>query len=167
MANKFTKSVLERQAKELQSQRSAGKKTTAPEEPAVSAPKVEIEPPAETPVISVPAPEIKTAQPEEPAAKAPVTDSLVEVETAKKVDFSEPAPVTAPVKKAAAQPKTEPAPVAMDISAFIIRDEGRSAKNKTFYLDEVVINALHRAAVAQKVTDSKLVNDILKKILNV
>ncbi len=39
------------------------------------------------------------------------------------------------------------------------------AKNKTFYLDAAVIDALHRAAVAQKVTDSKLVNDILRKIL--
>uniref|UniRef100_UPI003AB51CDC hypothetical protein n=3 Tax=Oscillospiraceae TaxID=216572 RepID=UPI003AB51CDC len=64
---------------------------------------------------------------------------------------------------AARQPRPAAPPV--DLTEFIVRDEGRMAKNKTFYLDAAVIDALHRAAVAQKVTDSKLVNDILRKIL--
>lgn len=64
-------------------------------------------------------------------------------------------------------PPGSPGPAAppVDLTEFIVRDEGRMAKNKTFYLDAAVIDALHRAAVAQKVTDSKLVNDILRKIL--
>ncbi|WP_308754944.1 hypothetical protein, partial [uncultured Anaerotruncus sp.] len=69
----------------------------------------------------------------------------------------------APRARAARQPKPAAPPV--DLTEFIVRDEGRMAKNKTFYLDAAVIDALHRAAVAQKVTDSKLVNDILRKIL--
>ena len=69
----------------------------------------------------------------------------------------------APRARASRQPRPAAPPV--DLTEFIVRDEGRMAKNKTFYLDAAVIDALHRAAVAQKVTDSKLVNDILRKIL--
>ena len=76
----------------------------------------------------------------------------------------EPQPLPAQPK---ARSKSAKAAPAVDLTAFIVRDEGRSAKNKTFYLDAAVIDALHRAAVAQKVTDSKLVNDILKKLLGV
>lgn len=52
-----------------------------------------------------------------------------------------------------------------DVSAYIVRKDTRSAKNKTFYLDETVILAIKRAAASQQVAESKLVNDILKKIL--
>lgn len=52
-----------------------------------------------------------------------------------------------------------------DLEAYIVRENGRKAKNKTFYLDETVIQAIRKSAATQHVTESKLVNDILKKIL--
>lgn len=55
--------------------------------------------------------------------------------------------------------------LATDLDAYLIRDGGRKAKNKTFYLDGAVIQAVKRAAAAKHVPESKLVNDILKKIL--
>ncbi len=144
MANKFTKSVLERQAKEMRQHpvraaKPAGEgETAAPETPAV-------EPIAQAAPAAIPA-----EQPEATAAPAP---------TAAEAPAAQPAPRA----RAARQPKPAAPPV--DLTEFIVRDEGRMAKNKTFYLDAAVIDALHRAAVAQKVTDSKLVNDILRKIL--
>lgn len=54
---------------------------------------------------------------------------------------------------------------AMLLQNFIIQDEGRKAKNKTFYLDDDVIKAIKQAAAAKKVTESKLVNDIFKQLL--
>ncbi len=51
------------------------------------------------------------------------------------------------------------------LSDYMILETERKAKNKTFYLDGAVIQALKRAAVTQHVTESKLVNSILKKIL--
>ncbi len=129
MANKFTKSVLERQAKELKTHPAA--------------------PPAQAvPPISHPEPE--PAAPERAQEQKPPVQPPVE-----------------PARQKTASPKPAPARHTPDLADFIVRDEGRSAKNKTFYLDAAVIDALHRAAVAQKVTDSKLVNDILKKILGV
>ncbi|MFV0400438.1 MAG: hypothetical protein ACK5LX_07445 [Oscillospiraceae bacterium] len=61
-----------------------------------------------------------------------------------------------------AQEKTAQIP---DLSLFLQPTTERSAKNKTFYLDTEVIDALHRAAKAQKMTDSRLCNDILRKVL--
>ncbi|MCI8493853.1 hypothetical protein [Anaerotruncus sp.] len=159
MANKFTKSVLERQAKERRQhpdgqaagERAAPAAAGAPAAPAApAAPEAAAQP--------VPAAQDRDIQPEaaapeaeRPAPQAPAGGSL-------ELPLSE-------------QPKTRSkhtkAAPAVDLTAFIVRDEGRSAKNKTFYLDAAVIDALHRAAVAQKVTDSKLVNDILKKLLGV
>lgn len=125
MANKFTKSVLERQAKEMKVHAA---QTSAPEP----------EPAPQTAAAPEPAPASVYEEPAEPA----------------------PAPAAKPAVKKAVQSKSVP-----DLTDFIVRDEGRTAKNKTFYLDAAVIDGVHRAAVAQKVTDSKLVNDILKKIL--
>ncbi len=51
------------------------------------------------------------------------------------------------------------------LSDYMSLETERKAKNKTFYLDGAVIQALKRAASAQHVTESKLVNSILKKIL--
>lgn len=127
MANKFTKSVLERQAKEMHAT-----PTPEPIQPALST----AEPPA--PVVETPAP-IREPEPL-PEPKMPMI-------------AEKPA-----VKKSRATP---------DLSDYIIRNEGRTAKNKTFYLDRAVIDAVHRAASAQKITDSKLVNDILRKILDI
>lgn len=55
----------------------------------------------------------------------------------------------------------------LDLSEYVIQDSRRKAKNKTFYLDEEVIDALRSAARQQNVNDSKLVNDILRKVLRV
>lgn len=51
-----------------------------------------------------------------------------------------------------------------DLSSIIKKDE-RRAKNKTFYLDEDVIDAITKTAKKQKIAESKLVNDILKHVL--
>ncbi len=71
----------------------------------------------------------------------------------------------------AARELPAPAPEATadypDIGAYLRRDPQRAAKNKTFYLDGQVITALKAAAKEQGVTDSKLVNDILRKVLGV
>ena len=148
MANKFTKSVLERQAKEMrQHPARAAKPAGEGETPAQDAPAAgpaAQEAPQEAPAA------IPAEQPE--AAAAPATKAA-----------EPPAEQPAPRARAARQPRPAAPPV--DLTEFIVRDEGRMAKNKTFYLDAAVIDALHRAAVAQKVTDSKLVNDILRKIL--
>jgi len=53
-----------------------------------------------------------------------------------------------------------------DISAWLRHEPQRMAKNKTFYLDEEVIEAVKRTAKSQGVTDSRLVNDILRRILH-
>jgi hypothetical protein len=52
-----------------------------------------------------------------------------------------------------------------DIGDFLRREPQRMAKNKTFYLDAQVIEAIKSTAKEQKVTDSKLVNDILRMVL--
>ncbi len=147
MANKFTKSVLERQAKEMRQHparaaKPAGEGET-PVQEAAAVPAAQEAPQAAPAVIPAEQPE---------AAAAPATKAA-----------EPPAEQPAPRARAARQPRPAAPPV--DLTEFIVRDEGRMAKNKTFYLDAAVIDALHRAAVAQKVTDSKLVNDILRKIL--
>ena len=156
MANKFTKSVLERQAKERRQhpdaqaagERAAPAAAGAPAAPAAPEAAAQPVPAAQDRDIQ---PEAAAPEAERPAPQAPAGGSL-------ELPLSE-------------QPKTRSkhtkAAPAVDLTAFIVRDEGRSAKNKTFYLDAAVIDALHRAAVAQKVTYSKLVNDILKKLLGV
>lgn len=134
MANKFTKSVLERQAKEAKDAK-------------LHTHTVEISPseskPEATDVVTAP---IMKTEPKSSNIQSPPKTS--ESSTPKR------------------QPKTTVSGQ-VDLSAFIIRDNERSAKNKTFYLDAAVIDAIKAAAAAQKVTDSKLVNDILKKILGV
>ena len=54
-----------------------------------------------------------------------------------------------------------------DIGDFLRRTPQRQAKNKTFYLDGDVITAIKRTAKEQGVADSKLVNDILRRVLGV
>ena len=148
MATKFTKSDLERQAKEMrQHPARAAKPAGGGETPAQEAPAAA--PAAQETPQTAPA-AIPAEQPEAAAAPAPKA-------------AEPPAEQPAPRARAARQPRPAAPPV--DLTEFIVRDEGRMAKNKTFYLDAAVIDALHRAAVAQKVTDSKLVNDILRKIL--
>ncbi len=57
------------------------------------------------------------------------------------------------------------APSVLDLSDLFDREAERKAKNKTFYLDDSVIQAIKKTASDYHVTESKLVNDILKKIL--
>ncbi len=52
-----------------------------------------------------------------------------------------------------------------NLSEYLKGEEGRRGRNKTFYLDEAVIKALKEAASSANVTESKLVNSVLKKIL--
>ena len=148
MANKFTKSVLERQAKEMR-QHPARAATPAGE--------------GETPVQEAPA-AAPAAQEIPQAAPAAIPAEQPEAAAAPAPKAAEP-PAEQPAPRARAARQPRPAAPPVDLTEFIVRDEGRMAKNKTFYLDAAVIDALHRAAVAQKVTDSKLVNDILRKIL--
>lgn len=49
----------------------------------------------------------------------------------------------------------------------IISKTQKKSKNKTFYLDENVILSIEKEAKKQKVSDSKLLNDILKHIFNI
>lgn len=58
-----------------------------------------------------------------------------------------------------------PVPAPADVSVYLRREPQRVAKNKTFYLDGEVIDAIKSTARAQQVTDSKLVNDILRRVL--
>lgn len=168
MANKFTKSVLERQAKEMKARSSKpaeeGSRPAVPAAPATAVPTSPVEPaPAE------PQPPIQTEQPEPiPAASGTTPPADLPIPAEPAAPSPSPAPEV-PAGEGGAKPRAtrKAAAPLPDLTAFIVRDEGRSAKNKTFYLDEAVIDALHRAAVAQKITDSKLVNDILKKILEV
>lgn len=51
------------------------------------------------------------------------------------------------------------------IEDYIDQTSNRKAKNKTFYLDCAVLDALKKAAQKQQIAESKLVNDILKKVL--
>lgn len=68
-----------------------------------------------------------------------------------------------PETKAAAEPV---APAAMlDVAAILRPQVSRSAKNKTFYLDSELVEAIKSVAAAQKVTESRLVNDILRAVL--
>lgn len=134
MANKFTKSVLERQAKEAKDAKLHTHTQSLPEEP-----------------------ELLSANHQAELVEPVLDNKKTFIETPPKAQES---PTSRKQQKAAASGQ-------VDLSAFIIRDNERSAKNKTFYLDAAVIHAIKAAAAAQKVTDSKLVNDILKKILGV
>lgn len=84
---------------------------------------------------------------------------------------SEVEPAPPPVKPAAVTPVQKPhtstVSSSVNLDDYIIKDTERQAKNKTFYLDLAVIEGIKSAAKKQKVTDSKLVNDILKKVLAV
>jgi hypothetical protein len=71
---------------------------------------------------------------------------------------------TAPIIQ---NPKKEPKAIAPDLSSYLRNDIRRQAKNKTFYLDEDLLGTLKQAAKQQGVAESRLVNDILRKVLNI
>ena len=124
MANKFTKSVLERQAKEARLH------------------------PAATVVQPQTPPETTEPLPAQKSVSAPTN-----------LPQTSQAPLEEPNSTEAVNA------AALDLQALLASAAGRAARNKTFYLDQTVIDAIHRTAKAQKTTDSKLVNEILKKIL--
>lgn len=104
-------------------------------------------------------------------AKQPVKapEKSVEEEPAEPmVEIAEAAPAEPEVVVAVPEPVTPPEPaVQADIREYLRPSTQRVAKNKTFYLDTDVIQAIQRTAKAQKVTDSKLVGDILRRVLGV
>lgn len=55
----------------------------------------------------------------------------------------------------------------VDISSLFEKEDEKKAKNKTYYLDQEVIDAIKHNAKKQNVSESKLVNNILKHILNI
>lgn len=62
--------------------------------------------------------------------------------------------------------KEEPKKQIGNLSQYLTPKKQRQARNKTYYLDEAVILAVKCTAEAEHVTESKLVNDILSKLLN-
>lgn len=96
-----------------------------------------------------------------PTVQEPAPPDIQEPEE-KALPVQIPAETPPPTSNPAALPDKDPQDI---LSAYIVRDSGRKAKNKTFYLDGAVIQAIRRAASAQHIPESKLVNDILKKIL--
>lgn len=136
MANKFQKSVLERLEQEATRQRQKSK-------------------------IKIP----KTL----PLEKSSV--QVEEMEEVQTVATAEPQEIVIPQEASQEIPVIqEPTHknelmVLPDINEYLRRDNQRFAKNKTFYLDNDVIEAIKNTAKAQQVTDSKLVNDILRRVL--
>ena len=54
-----------------------------------------------------------------------------------------------------------------DIASLIRPRTTRLAKNKTFYLDGELIEIIQATAKSQKITESRLVNDILRSVLGI
>ncbi len=55
----------------------------------------------------------------------------------------------------------------IDLSALFEKEDEKKASNKTYYLEQSVIDAVKQNAKKQKVSESKLVNNILKHVLNI
>lgn len=150
MQNKFTKGILERQEREYKKQKA--EKTFPEAEPLT----------AKVPPASNLEPEIVTT----PAPVKKKETAVPSVSKAPPVQPSAPPIQEPPANFTPEAPKAIPQELPSTLEAYIVRDGGRKAKNKTFYLDGAVIQAVKRAAAVQRVTESKLVNDILKKVLN-
>lgn len=146
MANKFQKSVLERLEQEALRQKQDQKAKT----------KINIE---------------VTEKPEE--NKTTVADAgfnepdatAVEIEENKSSEISQKTTILQMEQKLEQPINNNSVMVLPDIGEYLRRDNQRLAKNKTFYLDSDVIEAIKTTAKSQNVTDSKLVNDILRRVL--
>lgn len=92
-----------------------------------------------------------------PKAQTKTVKKAASAATEKKVDVSKPKN----------EPVQQPVSDLPDISEFLQVEPQRVAKNKTFYLDEKVIDALSAAAKKQGVPESKLCNNILRRVLGV
>lgn len=166
MANKFTQSVLQRLEQEAAKQKADTAATVPPAEPL-------------TKTVSQPK-DTKAAGQGRGSKKAPAAPKAVKPkdETPTKTPAQPAAPAQNHVgasvpDRPQAQPPTQPpaettpAAPAPDLSAYLDLRPARQAKNKTFYLDVEVIDAITHAARAQGLADSKLVNDILRRVLGV
>jgi len=136
MANKFQKSVLERKKIEDELRLKEHLAPAVQEQAALT----ESQPPA--------APEQPIA--EEIAVQPPAPAQTGELPPAP----NQPKP-----------PKPQEKGADIDLSAFLMPQNQRKAKNKCFYLDDDVINAIKTQSAKRKITESKLVNDILKSVL--
>ena len=152
--NKFTKSVLEREQKE-RSQPAPTKTIESiraqPDQEQEVKPVPKTKPPA--------SPKTKTSS--KPANTGGGGDTAAELL---------PAAVKTGAELASQKVKQQPVEeetAAFSLERFLIPEQGRQAKNKTFYLDAAVIDAIKSAATANRIAESKLVNDILKKVLRV
>lgn len=121
MANKFTKSILERQ------QHQPAAEPTPPVEATGAAARPD-------------SPELYTIPAADPAPQP-----------------QQPAPAPAPKASAYQMPE--------GLAELLTPAPQRSAKNKTFYLDAQVIDAIKTVAKKQKITESRLVNDLLRRVL--
>lgn len=183
MPNKFTtriesqtKAELERQARERklkkraaepadkQEQESAPSETSGRQTPA---PQRDITPPPpeDTPESQPDAQELPDEQNHQTQPGEPAEASAVE--TAAPPEPSHEPDTPQPQQRARAKaPRQKNAPINPELlQGFVIQDEGRRAKNKTFYLDEQVIDAIKQAAADKNVTESRLVNDIFRQLL--
>ena len=68
-------------------------------------------------------------------------------------------------RKTKREPSVKTTGFAADIASMLQVNIARNAKNKTFYLDSELIEAIKRAAQAQGVTESRLVNDVMRSVL--
>lgn len=144
--NKFTLSVLERLEQEEKRARERKSET-----PAEGAPQTTEEPTKEEKA------KTETIPSSVKEEKSPQTTPQVVKSTPKKEE---------PVAKAPVRSQEEAQEIP-DLSQFINVTPERVAKNKTFYLDQEVIDGVRAAAKAQKMTDSRLVNEILRGVLGI
>lgn len=143
MANKFQRGVLERLEQEATRNKNENKTKPAPSKTKNNQSPENIE--------TKPNPRAKLSSPKETTEPIPIKEPEPQLEQE-----------TIPTEPKQAPPTHQPL---ADVSDYLQREPTRQAKNKTFYLDGDVIKAIKATAKAQGVTDSKLVNDILKRVL--
>ena len=155
MANKFTKSVLERQA--IEAKRQKGQESPSPAPVAEAAAAQPVAAPAQPPMETLDAP-VRVALRDDGAPAYTLS-----------VHRTEPTVQEELPQDNEAEPQNSVMQNGLSdlVAAYVIRTPERVAKNKTFYLDEAVITAVRAAAKRQKVTESKLVNDILRGVLGI
>jgi len=158
MANKFQKSVMERLEQEARQQKRKAPPAEAIE-PAQLPDALKDESAERLELQASPAAVQSEAAPAEPLREAPI---IPVVSTAVAPDEQEKSVIDPVEPQIETQEKSAALP---DLSEYLRLEPQRQAKNKTFYLDVDVIEAVKSAAKAQRITDSKLVCDILRHIL--
>lgn len=92
------------------------------------------------------------------------------VEQRNSSEHEQPKKAESPVKEIESSVvKTEPEEkepsTSFDLDSIIKKEPKETRRNKTYYLDEKVIIGILKMAKKQKISESKLVNDILAHIL--